>query len=127
MRAKHRALRVTAIVAAVVLLLLPAFVVGYVWTAINLFVAAAAVLIAFAGAMLVPKAKWAFAAAGSLLIAIPPYPNWLWSNEEHGWHLRLGYKLQHLEWMGFAIHFAISMLLFALIFWAIGQRQPGSS
>ncbi len=88
-------------------------------------IAIAAVFVGILAALfLAPMIKWVLAALASLLIAIPPYPNWLWWDEEQGWHLRWGYKLQHVMLSDFAIFFVVAMLLFATLFWAIGKRQP---
>lgn len=118
--------RVLVVVVATGLLLLPALMTASVWTSINLQVSMIAIVVSVLVAFWLSKWKWIGAAVASLLIAIPPYPFWLYSSEDRGWYLHFfhGYNMQNLPLGTFAIVFAIALFLFAAIFWATEGPRP---
>jgi len=119
-----RVLRTFVVLSAAALLMAPGLLMAVAWTTINLEVALAATAVCIFVKIWLPRWKWMSAVVASLLIAIPPYPNWLWADEKHdGWYFHVGYKFQHLDLGGFATIFTVSMLLFAVIFWGTGKRQ----
>lgn len=105
----------------VFLLLAPATLQAFVWTAINLWVAILAVAMFIAAVRFSPKLKWPSAIVASLFIAIAPYPNWIWASNEEGWQFHVGYKLQHIAdyAVQFGVFFAIAILLFMTLYWAM--------
>ena len=122
---RDKVLRIIVAIVAVAFLLYPAWLMAIVWTKVNLIVTLSMILITFAVAIWLPGWKWLSAAASSLLIAIPPYPYWVFSNEVRGYYLHFfyGYTLENIPAGTFAFVFVLSLLLFAAIFWAIGSRR----
>lgn len=116
-------------IAATGLLLLPALLVALAWTTINLKVALIAVSVCVLVAIKMPRWRWVSAIVASLLIAVPPYPYWLFSSEDRGWYLHFfhGYNLQNLPIAVFGVVFVLAMLLFAAIFWSIHRKTELSS
>ena len=90
--ASQRFWRLLAASIAAALLLSPSILTALVWTPVNLFIAFATLLVATAFAIWLPRAKLPIATIGSLLIGVPPYPNWLWYSEG-GLIVRLGASL----------------------------------
>ncbi|MUV14564.1 hypothetical protein [Noviluteimonas gilva] len=82
------------LLAAVVacLLLLPGVLTALVWTPVNFLVALGAIALTIASAVWLPQARWPFALLGAALVGIPPYPNWLWY-DENGLVFRIGASL----------------------------------
>lgn len=119
-------LRALSAAMAAICLLIPALVVAFAWTVVNLEVSVLAVLGCAAVAVWLPRWKWVSAAIVSVLIAVPPYPYWLFNSESRGWYLHFfhGYNAENLPIARFATVLLGSMLLFAVIFWAIGDRRP---
>lgn len=128
MRAKAVLRTIVAAIAAV-LLLLPGAVTAYVWTPVNLAVSLFVVTVCIVVALFLPRWKWVSAAVASLLIAVSPYPYWLFSSEARGWYIHFfeGYRSGNLPAFRFTVVFLVSMLLFALIFWAIGRRRHNAA
>lgn len=124
MRAKSVIRTIIAAIAGV-LLLFPGAVTAYVWTPVNLAVSLFAVTVCIVVALFLPRWKWISAAVASLLIAVPPYPYWLFSSEARGWYVHFfeGYRSGNLAAFRFTVVFLVSTLLFALIFWAISRRR----
>lgn len=119
-----RVLRVLIALVAAVLLLLPGFLTAIAWSPINLGIAMLAVVICIAVARWTPsKWRWPASIIASLLIAVPPYPNWLWVSEERGWHFHIGARLETLDVAPFAVLFVIALALFAILFWAVGRSK----
>jgi hypothetical protein len=118
------------IIAAVAcgLLLLPATITAYVWTPVNLGVSLLAIAACVVIAIFLRRWIWISAAVASFLIAVPPYPYWLFTSETRGWHLHFfeGYRSGNLPAFRFSVVFLVSMLLFSLIFWAIGKSRRSS-
>lgn len=120
----RRIIRVVAAFAAVAMLLLPGLLTAIAWSPINLGIALLAVTICIAVGRWAPSGwKWFTAVVASLLIAVPPYPNWLWVSEERGWHLHIGARLESLEIAPFAALFVIALVLFWVLYWAIGKQK----
>jgi len=94
-----------------------------VWTTANLYITAVAVAASIAVAFYLPKLKWLFAVIAAALIALPPYPNWLFWDESRGWFFTAGPNLQQLSIGINAIFFVIVLALFFALFWAIGARK----
>ena len=72
---------------AILMLLVPGLLVASTWTRINLLVALCAIVISILTAIWVPRLKWPMALISSLLIAVPPYPYWLFRDNEGNWYL----------------------------------------
>lgn len=122
--------RVLVIAVAIALLLLPGLsMIAVAWADIDLVVALVAITVCILIAIWLPRLRWIGAAIASLLVAVPPYPYWLNWNDARGWHLHFfhGVKLESSSIAVFAMIFLAAMLLFAAIFWAIGNRQAAQS
>lgn len=118
--------RILVVIVAVALLLVPGFLMTLAWGgALNLEVAAAAAAIAIAAAIWLPRVKWLLAFVSALLIAVPPFPYWTNWNESRGQYLHFfdGFILDGELITRFVVVFAMAMLVFAAIFWAIGSRK----
>jgi hypothetical protein len=114
---------------AFTLLLLPGAVMAVAWTPVNLVVSVLAVSAALVAARVLPRWKWVFAASGALLIAVPPYPYWLFASERRGWYLHFfdGYRSDNFPALFFAATFVGALCLFAMAFWAVGRRRAAES
>lgn len=125
MHAKNRFWRRLLAIMAALLLLLPGVWTALAWTALNLVVA----IVAVTGNVLVlrftPNLRWFSASIASLLIAVPPYPYWVFSDNVRGWHFTFfsGYRLNDVPFVDLSMVFVFAMLLFGLIFWALGKRM----
>jgi hypothetical protein len=128
MRARSVLRTIIAAIAGV-LLLLPGVVTAYVWTPVNLAVSLFAVTVCVVVAIFFHRWKWSSATIAALLIAVPPYPYWLFYSESRGWYVHCfeGFRSGNLPALRFTIVFFVSMFLFALIFWAIGRRRHDSA
>lgn len=120
-RASQMVVRILAIVCAVLLLLLPGILMALVHTAINFQLALASVALTMLLAWKFPQIRWFVAILTSLLIAIPPIPYWIVTDQQ-GWRFQLFYGIDNLPIHSFLILFVLATLLFALIFWAIRKR-----
>jgi hypothetical protein len=122
---QSRVLRVAIAIVAGAILVVPGFLMAVAWGGtLNLEVAIAATVISIAVAIWLPKLRWGGAVIAALLIAVPPFPYWTSWDEKTGLHLHFfhGYNLQSLPVFRFVVVFLVAMLLFAVIFWAIGKR-----
>lgn len=126
-RTRNRFLRVLVAVVAIALLLFPGWLMATVFTAINFMVALGAILISVLIAIWLRHWKWISAVLASLLIAVPPYPYWLYTREGGNWYLNFfhGFSISTLPFGTFGVVFVLSLLLFAAIFWAIGKKASG--
>lgn len=124
-RIRNIALRVLVALVASALLLLPSFMAASVLSAINFVVTLPALLIAVLVAVWLPRWRWIGGVLTSFLVAIPPYPYWLYTRENGDWYLSFfhGFTLQNLPLGTFGVVFVLALLLFATIFWAIGNRS----
>jgi hypothetical protein len=63
---------------------------------------------------------------GALLIAVPPYPFWAFTNNQGGWFLHFfhGFTLHTAPIGMFCICFVLALVLFGVLFWAL--PHPGS-
>lgn len=114
--------RVVAVIFAVGGLLIPGLMPVLAWglgATRNLEVAILGIVASIALRVWLAKAKWIGATITSLLIAVPPFPYW------SRWR-QFGFNLDDLPVFTFIIVFLVAMLLFALIFWAIGKRGTGA-
>ncbi len=109
---------------AFLILLVPGLLVASTWTPINLAVALCAVAGSIFIAIWIPKWKWPMAAVSSVLIAVPPYPYWLFGDNAGSWYFHFfhGFSIQNLSIPTFVLVFAISLMLFAVIFWALRNK-----
>ncbi len=116
--------RSLVVLLAIALLLLPGWLMASVWTPINLEVALLAIVISVVAAIFFPKWKWISAVVSSLLIAVPPYPYWLFNDNEGRWYLHFfhGFNLQDFPFLSFGAVFMIALALFWAIYWAIGKK-----
>ncbi|WP_148667782.1 hypothetical protein [Mizugakiibacter sediminis] len=123
-RISRKLFRIAVIGAATLVLLAPGMVMAAAWTAANLVIALIAIVATIAAATWAPRIRWFSAIMASLLIAIPPYPYWLFSSNSRGWYLHFfdGFNVQNLPILGFALYFAMALFLFGAIFWAV--RTP---
>ena len=123
-------LRIAVGVVAVLLLLLPPFVMALVWTGLNFLVALFAVLLAGVFSRFA-RLRWLCAALAAALIAVPPYPYWIFWGEAQGWHFSFfhGFTWQTTPVGTFIAFFIFAMALFAALFWALpGPRlMPNNS
>jgi hypothetical protein len=120
----HSTLRAIAALAAIVVLLSPGLVMALVYTDLNLLVAIAAVLLVIAFRRHA-KLRWWLAVLGALLIAVPPYPYWLFSNNQGVWYFSFfgGFTLQSVPFGTFAAFFVAALALFAVLFWAFSRPR----
>lgn len=126
MRTNNKFIRFFVGLVASLLLLVPGLLTAAAWkVTLNLEIALAAIAICVAVAVWAPRLKWISAVVASLLIAEPPYPHWLHSSEERGLYFDFypNYTLQDLSIGTIIFSFLLAMLLFAVIFWAIGSRN----
>ena len=109
---------------AFLVLLLPGLLMASTWTPINLIVAFCVVNVSVMAAIWAQTWKWPTAILSSLLIAIPPYPYWLFNDNSGHWYFHFfhGFTMQNLHFLNFAIVFTISLILFAVIFWALPAK-----
>jgi hypothetical protein len=123
----RKSFRILVVIAAAVLLLVPGLLMTVAWGGtLNLEVAAAATAIVIAAAVWLPSVKWFVAVIAGLLIAVPPFPYWTNWDESRGQYLHFFHGFLPLEGeliTRFIVVFAMAMLLFAAIFWAIGSRK----
>lgn len=120
--------RALVAVVAIALLLFPGWLMATVFTAINFVVALGSVVTSVLIAIWLPRWKWIGAVVASLLIAVPPYPFWLYTREDGEWYLNFfhGFGISNLPFGTFGVVFVVSLLLFAGIFWAIGKKANNS-
>lgn len=119
--------RILVVIAATALLLVPGLLMTAAWGGtLNLEVAALATAIAIVAAIWMPKVKWFVAIVAALLIAVPPFPYWTSWEKNRGQYLHFfhGFALDGELIARFIVVFAMPMLLFAAMFWAIGRRKP---
>lgn len=108
--------RVVISVVILSFLLLPSLLQAMTWTPINLWVALLSILTSVLLVRRSPSWRWPSALVAGLLIAVAPYPNWLWASNDRGWHLQVGYKLKH--WPDYALEFFIYyVVVVALLLW----------
>jgi hypothetical protein len=121
---RSRFFRALVAVVAVALLLFPGWLMATVFTSINFVVALGSILTSVIIAIWLPRWKWIGAVATSIIIAVPPYPYWLYTREGGGWYLNFfhGFRISNLPFDTFGAVFVVSLLLFAGIFWAIGKK-----
>jgi hypothetical protein len=126
---RNRFFRALVAVVAIALLLFPGWLMATVFTSINFVVAFGSVVTIVLVAIWLPRWKWTGAVVAALLIAIPPYPYWLYTREGGDWYLNFfhGFTLSNLPFGTFSAVFVISLLLFAAIFWAIGKKASSNS
>lgn len=121
-----RPLRILIVIAAVLLLLVPGLLMTLAWGGtLNLEIAAVATAISIAAAIWLPGVKWCVAVVAALLIAVPPFPYWTNWDESGGQYLHLfhGFPLDGALIARFIVVFAMAMLLFAALFWAVGRPR----
>lgn len=114
---------------AAVMLLVPSLVFAYAWSAtLNLEVATAATGVTIVSAIWLPRFRWVGAVLAALVIAVPPYPYWTSWDESRGQYLHFfhGFSLQNVPLLTFAAIFCVALLMFAVIFWAIGGRRKAA-
>ncbi|MEJ6327836.1 hypothetical protein Q2B95_04145 [Stenotrophomonas maltophilia] len=122
----RKPLRFFVVIAAVALLLVPGLLMTLAWGgALNLEVAAAAIAITIMAAVWLPRLKWLIAIAAALLIAVPPFPYWANWDERRGRYLHFfhGFPFEGELVIRFGVVFAMAMVLFAAMFWAIGKPK----
>jgi hypothetical protein len=112
------------------LLLLPGAMTALVWTDLNLVLAAAAVLIVVVVRRR-PKLCWLATLSSALIIAVPPYPYWVFWSEREGWHLHFfsGFTWQAAPVGTFAVVFLVAVALLRVLLWAFRSSTllPNSS
>lgn len=120
---KSRAFRALVVGVAIVLLLSPGWLMATVFTSVNFILSLSVVLVSVVVAVWLPRWKWPGAIIASLLIAVPPYPFWLYASENRGWYFHFfhGFTLSTLPLGTFGVVFVFALLLFAAIFWAIDK------
>ena len=123
---KRTWVRVPAGGLAAVLLILPSIVTAIVWTTINFYITVFFTASTIAVAYVLPKAKWFFAVITAALVALPPYPNWVYWSSHDGWFFWRGESLRNLNLGANAILFTVAFLLFVVVFWAFGAKASGA-
>ena len=118
------ALRIAAGLLAVAVLLAPAYVMALVYTSLNFVVAVAAILLVVLCSRF-RLARWWLAVFGALLIAVPPYPFWAFTNNQGGWFLNFfpGFTLHTAPIGTFCIYFVLALAMFGVLFWVL--PRPG--
>ena len=118
------ALRLVASLLAVAVLLAPAYVVALVYTSLNFVVATVAISLVVLCSRF-RRARWWLAMLGALLIAVPPYPFWAFTNNQGGWFLNFfhGFTLHTAPIGTFCIYFVLSLAMFGVLFWVL--PRPG--
>ncbi len=117
-----RPFRILAVIVVAALLLVPGLLMTLAWGGtLNLEVAAVAIAISIVAAIWLPRVKWLVAVVAALLIAVPPFPYWTNWDESRGQYLHFfhGFHLDGTLATRFIVVFAVAMLLFAAMFWAI--------
>lgn len=110
---------------ALSLLILPSLLAALVWTTLNLFVTAFALVITLVVAFLSPRWRWAFAAVSASVIAFPPYPSWIFWSESDGWKLWIGPSIRSLEIGSNLLFLLVALLLFSALFWSVDLQKRG--
>lgn len=127
MKLNNKVVRGIVLIAGIILLIFPGFLMSAIYTSIDLEFAIAGVLVTVLAAIWLPKLKWVCAAIASLFIAVPPYPYWLSFDAKRGWYFNFfyGFSVQNVPFLTFGCVFIGALALFAAIFWAI--RRPDTS
>lgn len=117
----HFGLRLLAGVAAGTLLLVPAILTLIAWTSLNLVISVAAVLLTVSLAQWLPRWKWFGGFVTALLVAIPPYPYWVYASETRGWYMHFfsGFDSSTLPLATFGAVFFVALILCGTLFWAL--------
>jgi hypothetical protein len=108
-------IRYSFMVFIVVLLLLPSALTAITWSTINLLVATIAVAISIAALNNRNITFSLITVFASIAISIPPYPTWIYSDNDGNWYFNIGTKIENLEVGGFFIHFVICIILFQIL------------
>lgn len=121
--------RILAGVVCAFLLLVPGLMMASIWTPVNLLVAFLAIIVSVLAAIWLPNWKWVAAVVTALLIAVPPYPYWLFSDNNGRWYFHFfhGFTLQKLPLPTFGFVFVVSLVLFAVIFWTVSGLRNTSA
>jgi hypothetical protein len=121
-------LRVVAGLTAVTLLLVPSILMLIAWTEVNMVIAVAAILALIAIARHLPNWKWFAAVVTSVLLAIPPYPYWLFGSNDRGWYLHFfsGFDMGTLPLARFAGVFVVAIALCGLLLWSVAPRSSAA-
>jgi len=109
---------------AVALLLTPSILMLIAWTEVNLVVALAALLTLIMVTRRFPTWKWTATIATALLVAIPPYPYWLFASNDRGWyfHFFSGYDLSSLPLATFMGVFIAAIALCTMLSWSLNPE-----
>ncbi|HEU0152746.1 MAG TPA: hypothetical protein VFQ84_05305 [Arenimonas sp.] len=118
-----RLMGLLALTLALLVLLLPGILSAFVSTKINLIASISCIFIALISTRLFPRVKWAAAACGSLVVAFPPYPNWLTFTEDS--YLRFDPQLASAVGGANLFIFALSIGAFWLAFYAMNLMRTG--
>jgi len=126
---RNRFFRALVAVVAIALLLFPSWLMATVFTAINFVVAFGSIFTSVLISIWLPRWKWIGAVVASLLIAVPPYPYWLYTREGGEWYLNFfhGFRISNLPFDTFGVVFVVSLFLFAAIFWAIRKKASSNN
>ena len=110
------AYRAAIIVASSLVLLFPSALTATVWTSVNFLVALVVIAMTISSAILFSRYSWIIATISSLLIAVPPYPYWLFRSRE-GWQLHFfsGFNVGNVPILTFLVVFLLAMTLFTVI------------
>jgi hypothetical protein len=118
------ALHIAAGLLAVAALLAPAYIMAVVYTSLNFAVALAAILLVLACRRF-RRVRWCVAALAALVIAVPPYPFWVFANNQGGWYLHFfhGFTLRTAPVGTFCVYFVLALAMFAVLFWALPRSR----
>lgn len=114
------AFRVIVVVLAVAVLLAPSYVMAVVYTSLNFVVALAAIVLVVAFCRF-RWVRWWLATLAALLIAVPPYPFWAFTDNQGNWHLSFfsGFTLQSAPIGTFCFVFILALASLAALIWAL--------
>jgi len=123
--AVHMGVRVLMGIVAVALLLVPSILMLIAWTEVNLMVTLAALLVLIMVARRFPSWKWPATVAVALLVAVPPYPYWVFASNDRGWyfHFFSGYDLSTLPLATFVGVFIAATALCTMLSWSLDPES----
>src|SRR5205085_11350964 len=103
--------RIFIVMVCVAMLLIPGLTMASILTPANLMVAIAGIVASVSTAIWLSTWKWLPAVVTALLIAVPPYPYWLFSDNNGNWYLHFfhGFTLHNLPLPTFGFVFVAAI------------------
>lgn len=106
---------------ALTIMLIPPFITAMVWTTINLIIAIIAISFTVVSTFIFPRIRWLLALVSAIIIAIPPYPTWIFWSPQTGWRLGLSLSVLSSSIVGSVISLVMELMCFAGLFWAFNS------